>query len=524
MSENVNKYDFVVLDSTFFYEKFDEAFINLLTKSKVFVSDTFESECIMLSRLLPPSYREIFLYNYSIILSKIRFQKLSNSNSVLVQDCMELLNYFSSHSFNCLIVTGNRNLTEKIIFNKMNIDIFYCKTKKYILHKNYPKVRHLFDICQSDNSDKIVTFKVDTDTYLYTKNDANEGGSFSSGVILGRLINSGSEANVFAIKGNSDYVVKVFKGDAFDKYKLDQIQKHCSNPFLRQIDWALFPIKVVYYDDACLQPAGFLEKFFNKTTPLAENPLYLGDLNAIDVKSDKRIKNTLDKCIQIVSQVSLLGFLGFCVSDFNIRNFDEIIDDENHIQMWDTDSFGYQTYFSPWTSGNVMTRKYDLTQKSEVLDFCTENLYEFIFTLLSLGDYPLNQDRQFKYSNPNYGGCFRKEFIPNNLFNLFNVAFSTGTFPSTEVLLYELLEAKKIYENDYSLNVNYYDKLISLGIISNSSENNQMFPSKIITVVLIVLFILGIIIMAIEGTVLGRYLAVIPNDLFNIIPNLRLLL
>ena len=109
------------------------------------------------------------------------------------------------------------------------------------------------------------------------------------------------------------------------------------------------------------------------------------------------------------------------------------------IQMWDTDSFGYETFFSGYCAGSKTSREYDITKKDGAIDFCSEALYLFAFSVLSLGDAPISEfSGKFKFDNPNYGALYRKDLFPDNLWRLFEEVFRGEKEPSVEVLLQQL--------------------------------------------------------------------------------------
>lgn len=143
--------------------------------------------------------------------------------------------------------------------------------------------------------------------------------------------------------------------------------------------------------------------------------------------------------MKVVRQVCYLNNFGFFVSDYNLGNFATIRNNDKYIQMWDTDSFGYDTFFSGYCSGDKTTKEYDISTKEGAIDFCSEALYLFAFSLLSLGDSPMSEfSGKFKYDNPNYIALYRKRLFPQNLWQLFRDVFTGKKLPSAETLLRQL--------------------------------------------------------------------------------------
>ena len=177
---------------------------------------------------------------------------------------------------------------------------------------------------------------------------------------------------------------------------------------------------------------------------LGELELYLGELDLPDEILETRVSDTLELAIKITRQVCALNGAGFLISDFNICNFAVPVNESAAIQMWDTDSYGYGGYFGDYWDGSTMSRVYDVTRKREAIQFCNEALFQFIFTLISLGDRPFSQfDSEYKYDDSQYNGLFRRRLFPDNLWKIFDQVFSGKADPSAHQLLYELCTAQE---------------------------------------------------------------------------------
>ena len=128
--------------------------------------------------------------------------------------------------------------------------------------------------------------------------------------------------------------------------------------------------------------------------------------------------------------------------------------------MFDTDSFGFQNYFSGFrAAGSSTANVYDTATKRGALGFCDDALYVFVFTLLSLGSPPIyekEQVRVFRF-DANIKDDFTRCLFPERLWRLFEDSFHNGKFFSAEMLLRELSETLRDLdehpENDFEYGV-----------------------------------------------------------------------
>ena len=149
-------------------------------------------------------------------------------------------------------------------------------------------------------------------------------------------------------------------------------------------------------------------------------------------------------------------------SDFNLKNFALSEKEPNRVLMFDTDSFGFQNYFSGFrAAGSSTANVYDTATKRGALGFCDDALYVFVFTLLSLGSPPIyekEQVRVFRFDE-NIKDDFTRCLFPERLWRLFENAFRDRKSFSAEMLLRELTEALRDLENHPEDNFEYASKL-----------------------------------------------------------------
>jgi len=209
---------------------------------------------------------------------------------------------------------------------------------------------------------------------------------------------------------------------------------------------------VVYSDCARKIPIGFIENRIDTGNNLGENSLYFGaPLEVEEEYLNKRISYSLDICRKIVRQVCYLNSYGFFISDFNMGNFAISNMSYDVIQMWDTDSFGYQGFFGRYFSQEykecVNHLPYDISKKEGAIAISEDALHQFVFKVLALGDSPISEyTNTFKYDKSDYIGLIRRSFFPINVWNYLADVFRGNKQPSSEMLLYELSVATKWLE------------------------------------------------------------------------------
>lgn len=201
----------------------------------------------------------------------------------------------------------------------------------------------------------------------------------------------------------------------------------------------------MYYDSDCTNPAGFIEPYVVTDDNLDDNPLFSGDpFNVTEQFLTKKQSYAIELCLKVVRQVCYLNTYGFYISDFNLSNFATIKNNDRNIQMWDTDSFGYDTFFgkffSQFYAESKNHPKYDTSTKEGAIDISNDALYQFVFYILSLGDSPISEHTgKFKYDNPNYFALIKKNFFPQNIWKHLETVFRGEKPPSAEALMQQLI-------------------------------------------------------------------------------------
>lgn len=485
-------YNLAVLDASFYCQPIPTQVLEELKKVKVVISNTFDFELEQYSKILPQESKEVYESNIQLINDvinqyNISFNKLSPKIFCdLNDDVWGLVNYLEKCNYKYIIITGNELLIQRIILHKINSDIFNINSNQLITFEDFDEYEKLFEFKNFQWSIQPESYdSLGTDDVVYTES--------GKPILLGKEVNSGSEAVLYRLKNDSSHIAKIFRKNSFSPNKYKNTKKILDIKILNELNWALFPTDILYFDQNRSIPVGIVEKFAPKSTGLDKNTLYIGELSELSEEDKKtRVSDSIDICIKLTRQIILLNSLGFIISDFNMGNFALNPNNADNIQMWDTDSFGFSQYFSGYCSGDPTTREYDISKKIEAIDFCNESLYLFVFIVMSLGDTPISQfsPGMFKYNNENYAAIYRKKFFPSKLWGLFDDVFNNKRYPSVEILLRTLIESKRELIKNEQNNLSYGEllKKIEEQIDPPSPPKPRIFQ-KIIKVVAILLFI-----------------------------------
>ena len=453
-----SNYKAVVLDSTFYVCEFPYYIKDGLMESNVCVSATFNSEIMQNQIILSPKKNRIYNDNISFLNQNVRIKTLDLSSSGetgqnINNDTWGLINILAQNKASFLVITADSILIQRIIMNDLHTDIYDLTSASLFSYVRFQEYRQMFEL--SSNTENVVH----ANEQHVTENSVmflNSGGT----ICLGEEINSGLEGRLFRVADNPGFVAKIFKKDKLPLNKFINISKLQGINSTMDISWALFPVETIFYDAEHTSPAGFVENYINCNENLDDDPLYLGDINLSDSYMNKRLSSSLNICLKVTRQVKHLNTYGFLVSDYNMGNFAADDPTSPFIQMWDTDSFGRENFFSGYCSGCKTSREYDISKKAGAIEFCNEALYQFVFSVLSLGDTPISEfSGKFKYDNPNYGALYRKRLFPADLWILFEDVFRGKKLPSVEILILELQKTLDLFNANPHIDRTYKELL-----------------------------------------------------------------
>ncbi len=455
-------YKAAVLDSALFASGFSlDMKLSLSALKKIYVSTTFMAEIEQYKAVLPDDKLKTYNHNLSYIsncaLITTSFDTQSADAGDLNNDIWGILSVFSDIRAKVVLITSNKLLIRRVILHELAIDIYDLNENCFILSNYFGSLKEKYEF--NDEQEEIVVvlddgqvIKARGQYYLPAPDKIPSESSrvfLSNGTVvqLGKSFNSGLEADLYHIEDGSKRIAKIYKKGNLSLNKFKHIQNVVGMNAMAGISWAQYPDHLIYADEEHTMPVGLVENYVETEMNLDDDLLYLGDLDLPKKILKRKVSSSVELCLKIVRQVMYLGSCGFCVCDFNTGNFAYIKGNNRAMQMWDTDSFGYERYFAPYCAGQKSNREYDFSKSIETIDFCTDALLLFAFSILSLGDSPVSDvSGKFKYDNPKYFASYRKAFFPKNLWNMFESVFRGEKLPSAETLLYELYVAWKHFE------------------------------------------------------------------------------
>lgn len=437
-----DEYKVALLDSSFFVSNFSEGVKKGLSNIKVYVADTFNSEIEQYKLVLSANRKIIYdanvrFLNENMRLNTLNLDSFGKQSKSLHNDVWGLVTLLVGLNAKFVVVTANQVLIQKIVLNGLKVDIYDLNTDGFIKYSSFPSFKSKYKFTEAGWITPPVDVKATENTTLFCKDHSR--------VTLSKEIKTGFEANLYLVKGKSGSIAKIFKKDKLSAGKFQNIKRLCGVNEKLDIDWAIFPTEVLYYDSDCTNPAGFIEPYVATGDNLDDNPLFSGDpFNVTEEFLTRKQSYAIELCLKVVRQVRYLNTYGFYISDFNMGNFATIKNNDRNIQMWDTDSFGYESFFgkffSPVYAESKNHPKYDTSTKEGAIDISNDALYQFVFYVLSLGDSPISEHTgKFKYDNPNYFAISKKKFFPQNIWKHLETVFRGKKPPSAEALMQQLI-------------------------------------------------------------------------------------
>lgn len=431
-------YDFVILDASYFLlQERDTDWMEQLKESRVYVPTAFEAERKAYRELLPEERRA----SYDAFTRALSGYKTPDKP----QSAWEMVRNVSAKGKSVSVVTGNRLFIERIILEDeppLKADIFDLSRLEWISCEEFPELRKKLEF-QKDELSEIPPLKepIGYGTTLYRSN-----GEEIRLCKLGDNRIIGAESELYGVENFSGEllgIAKIFRTGNLTPGKCRHLRQ--ITEAARRIDasWALFPTDTLYRDEMRQIFAGILEDYAGDSHTLYQRRMYQGDLSS-DKELSMKLSENLRLCFNIVRQICFLNHYGFFISDFNLKNFALSEKEPKRVLMFDTDSFGFQNYFSGFrAAGSSTANVYNTETKRGALGFCDDALYVSVFTLLSLGSPPIyanEQVRVFRFDEK-IEDDFKRLLFPPRLWRLFETAFRDRKSFSAEMLLLELANA-----------------------------------------------------------------------------------
>ena len=271
-----DKYEIVILDSSFFFRSFSKELREGLEHHKVYVSEYFNTELDQYLSLLTPDRKIGFNHNIDVIKNVVKPTRLNfytiPSARYKHNDTWGLIEVLTQFSDQCVVLTGNKLLQNRVILNQVKIDIYDLLKFEFLSFTDYAKYKP--DIAfHTEEKDKLIDIDESYigNTRFYLQNETC--------IEVSDCINSGLEANLYQIKGQNSKIAKIFKRRKLSEQKFQNIQNLLGKNNELEVTWAMFPEQILYYGQECRIPAGFVESFAKTTFSLDTHPLYLGNID-----------------------------------------------------------------------------------------------------------------------------------------------------------------------------------------------------------------------------------------------------
>lgn len=465
----LKNYKVAIIDASIFTKRLPKNLIESLPEVQLWAPHTFLTDTMQMEKMLPVSKRAIYISNLNDI---EKFVQVTDQEDADTWDMLKQANDIGKSI--PVVITANKLLIQSIVLDELNVDIYDVNNERFIFHGIFHALRRDFEFKPKS---KDVLLKSDVciseGTVLY-KSDG-------SLVRLTEEFNFGAEAVTYKVS-LPNKLAKIFDEKNLTIEKINNVRNIIGANKELDIQWASFPVDMLYSDSKCRYPVGFLQEYVFSKGNLDDSTMYLGDLDALSEEElDKRISDSIDLCIKIIRQVLYLNVYGFFVSDFNMSNLAISKNDCNNMIFWDTDSFGKDGYFSSYSAGFKTSRDYDLHKKSGAIGFCIEALYLLVFQILTLGAPPVSEiTGKYIFDDFNDSFYYRKDFVPQNLLNHFNSVFTKKSKPSTEILLQELSETLTELKNAPRKNYKYRELIYRVFPDIAEQENASDKPERIV--------------------------------------------
>lgn len=465
MEFSCESYDYVVLDASSLMYTIPAELWEYQKDRPLLTAKTFASECNGYEVLIPAGKKALFAENKARIAdslcTKPLFREAQYTRKGFNQDVLGLLRLLCGKSSqpmlqerNCLLVTGDLSQLESIWKHGILADVLFLQNGVLYDHQNEKELEALFcyERIPEDNAG------------VFQHGD--KGIAYRAGgvaVELTRIHDQPNSSCIYKVEALDSCYAKIFRKVRLTQNKMRHVERllECGKDL--DLDWALFPTELLYADQDCQIPVGYLMPKAGNTVDISKS-LRL----SAQSKSEKRRKKNSDKryyeylylALMITRQVAYLKSYNIWPSDYTAANFalfwphplkpGELPNGYTKLYMWDTDSFCWKGYQSNRWCVNLEPRS---GYGGSVEQMCSDALYQRVFSILTLDEYPFGLNR----TNPPSFSFYHVEperrrrffYIPTNLRRLFYDAFVIGYPHSVPCLLQALEEAYEKERNAY---------------------------------------------------------------------------
>lgn len=475
-------YCYVLVDAAYFGGLIPKDYDKLLHSRKYCVASTFDSEVAAYREIITPREKKFYQLNDKLLGQIERTTLVFTPEELGGQYLNDIWGsvhlaavYAAKENARCLLITCNQILAAQVLYRENRVDILFLSPNGCeLISPEDIENRRSLTLFRPAKRPVYVVPELGESLVLYDEN--------GQAVSLTDAEKDGAESRLYRSEAHPDMLAKVFREDKLDAEKIANVIELKKLADTMPQPWALLPRKLLYWDEKKTYLAGFFQNEAVEVSTM-ERPLYYAsqqspeDRPSPEELSLPAVEN-LRRCIRLVRQIAYLETKGFGVSDFNNSNFGFSAEPDraDQIYMWDTDSFCSRVYPARNQSpDSVIPWKYRNGRGFEsnyitCTEFCTEMLYEAVFSFLSLGEPALDpESRTFRRLSERDHRLLLKA-IPVDVWEVIRAAFEQGCRSTTAALLHALMEGLKYWEEnkpDYS----YLDYIEDLDLAAAEQED-----------------------------------------------------
>lgn len=463
LTAQYRQYEHIILDSTIFRAPLPDDFVEFLPGRHLIIANTYKNDLDAFRATMHASQAEILNKNLHILqearLTPFHFNSAEYEHNGVLHDIEGLIYmmtgcvpYRRATGVKCLVMTADETLIRKLIQKKIPVDIVNCAANDFLPHSEFNILATTLPTPRPDANDPLPTAPKAKNGTLLLYTDGGQPVYLGLSTTEADAVLKGRESQVYDrchIKGQADMDLfgKVFNEPGrnneyyLTKGKVENIRKLRSLYQTMQISWATLPVALLYQDQACTMPVGYLMRKAPHQWTLQRICRFH---NNWEIYNKKPLSLPLQLALQLTRQVMYLNVWGIWPVDYTFQNFGHPENEEDLLYMWDTDSFSQPEYCS-------LTHPADLFKKPgphpDHMELCADLLYQRVFSILTLGTAPFDANafrKEFLFESLRYPFRYRGFYIPENLRKLFHQVFVCGCAPSVRCLMQELALALEL--------------------------------------------------------------------------------
>lgn len=437
MDARAQSYAGIVIDASFFVRPFSEEFRQMLSDTPVYCAQTWENAVAVMGAGLEEIHKHIFEENLAVIMQKKpQFHDGASCITDVVGMIRSLASLGAARGQRYLFASADQMLIQRLVLEQVQIDIYNLWTDIRIPAESFQRLAGTFEFARVTWSPAPTAETNEEELILH-----DEKGSPVRLHKLHDMRMNGGEAVIYTCPAKPGLLAKIYRKNtnSLNAGKIKNIEKlqekFTENP---GFSWAKVPLEKLYLEPERRNVVGFLMK-------TAEEGTLLDELELLDEdRGDIEVQKVVKLCRTLIRQVACLSIYGFCVYDYNDRNFSYSVHQPDFVQMMDTDSFCGGDYFTDLRNRNINTRKDFVTgetTKAEALLICTEFAYIYTGYMMLRKSELLQKNGQIIEEDASVW-----RMVPHNMQELLCRVFGGEMeyFPQFDLLISELVKAEQM--------------------------------------------------------------------------------